>query len=193
MTRFLLPLLVLACLAGRAAAAPPGPVLTFRSETFCVPEMTVSEPVVLAAEKPAGVIVKVVDVDAMAACLADAGGVRPYALFELPADGRIASVNAGAVIEQKRLLAPRVVTLDADRRVVRAFAPDALMRRGQTLSVLFRPQAQERFVAVLADPGLVGKRLALTLDAGREDLSTPYSYEGQAFARVYVADPAARR
>jgi hypothetical protein len=164
----------------------------------------------LTPEDPAASVAKIVKIDATTPCLKDGSGAqKPYAVFALPTAGEVASVNAGAVIESSRLFAPAVFTLGADNSIRRTFGQEALTRRGRTLSVLFRPVADERYVVIATDPAVVGQRMPLVsvdpasaevpahltgkggvdADTYRGGLSVPYSYEGQVFARVYFADP----
>lgn len=209
-----------ACLAGLFAfslgacvtatpAAPP--VLQPTAQTACAPAISLATPTDLTPPKPAGSFEKIVAVTAAAPCLASsAGGRQGYAVFALPGAGKVASINAGAVIEPKRLLAASVFTAAADGHVVRAFPASELLHRGHTVSVLFTPQADERFVVVAADASLVGNAYSfVALDPANADSpahksshadavrfapdlsAAPWSYEGNAFVRIYFADPAA--
>lgn len=204
-----LAILLFASLAGCASAPPPPePVLTFAAQTACAPSLSVATPADLTPKAPTGAYQVTAPVAAGSACLAAANSQQPYVVFALPTAGKVASVSAGAVIEARRVLPPTVMTLGADGRVMRTFPRADMMQRGRTLSVLFAPQEGERFVAVVVDPSAIGERLSfvsvdpaaaevpahlagprMSADAYRSGLAAPYSYEGQAFARVYFFDP----
>ena len=195
-------------LAACVTAAPlPEPVLAYAGQTSCSSAMSTALAADLTPKSPAGVSVKTAPVTAVTPCVTGAGAGQAYVVFALPSQGLVASVNAGAVIEAKRVLAPAVMTLDASGAVKRTFAGDDLARRGRTLSALFTPQPDERFVAVAVDPAAIGGRLSfvsvdpdaaptpehltprLTPEVYRAGLGAAYSYEGEAFARVYFSDP----
>lgn len=187
----------------------PDAVLAYSPLTSCTPSVSLVAPVSLTPERPIGMYEQVRPVDANAPCTVDASGARhAYTVFALPMAGKAASVSAGSVREAKRLLAPRVFTLGADGAVIRSFDDGALAQRGSTVSVLFVPRADERYVVVGANPAAVGGKFSyvsvnpataqppahitnVDVDAYRQGLASPYSYEGQAFARVYFADPGA--
>ena len=61
------------------------------------------------------------------------------------------------ILEQQRILAASVVTLDAYGQVVRAFQPSEFFFRGGSYSVQFRPRENEAYVMVSVDPTLVGQ------------------------------------
>lgn len=201
---------IMACLAGLVTAAcattapppPPDAVLQFTPAAPCA-AISAANAVSLTPERPVGLILRTAAVGApTSACYgAASGGATPYAMFALP-DGAVASVNAGAMIEARRVLGPQVATLDAGLNIVRTFAASDFHQRGRTYSVLFRPRGEEKYVLVSADAALVGGRLSFVSgdpataqlaphlnEAYRADLSAPFSLEGSAFARVYFDAP----
>lgn len=186
-----------------ACATPPAPAITsFTPTAVCTPDANIMSARALTPPVPAGRYELVVPIDAATPCLQQvaAGTSAPYVVFELPNLPNTASINAGGVIEPLRVVGPRVFTLDTSGQFVRQFDQAQLQHRGQTQSVLFRPQADERFVVVAVDAGMVGQRMPFTValpDQGQADegISTPllpgveYSYEGMLFARAYFFEP----
>jgi hypothetical protein len=197
-------------LASCVKAVPPAEaVLSFTPAQACASAISATGATALTPQKPAGQFAQSVNINAASPCYVDANGASAaYAIFALPmADA--ASVNAGAVLEPRRVLAPQVMTLDASLNPVRSFAADDFHHRGHSYSVLFRPTAAERYVVVATNTALVGNRFSYvsvdpstvspparlapntTAETYRERLGAAYSYEGQAFARVYFNAPAA--
>lgn len=210
MMRNLMTMGVALLLAG-CVTAPPAlpPVLQASAVGACTAAASTAGAVDLTPKAAAGTSEKIVTVSASSACLAGETAKQGYAVFALPTTGLVASLSAGAIIEPKRVLAPSVATLSGDGRVVRTFAKDDLQHRGRTVSVLFKPKPEERFVIVAADAASVGGQFKLvTVDPAGADAQAhkakheaglkiatvtagaPYSFEGEAFARVYFADPA---
>lgn len=197
-------------LAACVTAAPPPPeaVLQFTPAAPCASALSAAKAVSLTPETPAGTTLRAAAVGGPEAqCYSGADNVaRPYALFAVP-DGQVASVNAGAMLEGRRVLAAQVSTLDAELNVMRTFARQDFQHRGRTYSVLFRPIAGERYILVTTDAAAIGGRVSFVtgdpdtaplpphLGAAprdktfRAELSAPFSYEGTAFARVYFNAP----
>lgn len=204
--------LSLIVLAGCVTYEPPPPAVTsFAPAVACTDAPSVSGAASLTPENPAGRMEHVIDVGVQAPCLRLASGAQaPYAVFALPTAGKVASISAGAIFEELRVFAPVVSTLGADGRTVRTFTADDFHRRGQTLAVLFSPRAEEKFLVVSGEPAKVGGAHSLIavdpagvsvpghikspeqVAAFKANLSRPYSYAGQVFARAYFADPVAK-
>ena len=200
----------LAILSACASADPPPPAVTsFAPAAVCSDAPSLAAAASLTPENPAGRMEMIVDIGAEAPCLRHASGANaPYAIFALPTEGKVASISAGALLEEHRLFAPSVSTLGADGRVLRTFAADAFSQRGRTIAVLFAPRAGETYLLIAAEPSKVGSAHPLVavdpasvatpvhlkqveqIVAFKANLSRPYSYAGQVFARVYFADPA---
>jgi hypothetical protein len=192
--------LSLVLLAGCVTETPPAPAVTaFAPVAACTETPALAAAASLTPEEPAGRMERIVDLTAEAQCLRQAsGGQVPYAIFALPTQGKVASISAGAILEENRIVPPVVSTLAADGRVLRTFAADDFHQRGRGVSVLFAPRAGETFVLVTPEPTRVGG--AHMLVAGdpngatvpshlRPSMSRAYSFAGQVFARVYFSDP----
>jgi hypothetical protein len=182
--------------------------MTFAPTVACTDAPSLAGAASLTPEEPAGVMEQIVEVGAEAPCLRQASGSPiPYAVFALPTQGKVASVTAGANFEPYRLFAPTVSTLGADGRTVRTFSADDFDHRGRSLAVLFAPRPDEKFLLIVAEPGKIGGGYPLVavdpasvavpstltapeqIAAFKANLSRPYSYAGQVFARAYFADP----
>lgn len=198
-----------ALLAGCVTSVPAAPAVTSFSPTAaCSAEASVTNAASLTPEKPRGHTEQMATLGPAMPCLQMASGASaPYAVFSLPASGKVASISAGSMLEDARVIAPTVFTLSADNRVIRTFSERDLRHRDRTVGVLFVPRAEEKFVVVAAEPAKVGG--AFSFIAGdpaaikvpatlttpeqiaqfRSTFARPYSYEGQVYARAYFADP----
>lgn len=136
--------------------AIPGPVTTFaRADCSASPDLYQAVSLTPDRERVAHNVATVIG--AASPCLTTAAGTVPYALFALPQDYGDKTVIAGGALEQQRILAASVVTLDAYGQVVRAFQPSEFFFRGGSYSVQFRPRENEAYVMVSVDPTLVGQ------------------------------------
>ncbi|MCI4646293.1 MAG: hypothetical protein MRY64_16045 [Hyphomonadaceae bacterium] len=195
-------------LAGCQLPTPPPAALSFTPATACSERFQSAGATDLTPDAPTASIRRYFVVDTVAPCLVEAGQDLPYALFKLPTTGNPASANAGAIMAANRVFAAKIVTLDANLNEVRRFEHDVFLRRGSSLTHLFRPTDDEAYIAIMASPELVGGRYSMITgdldsvtrtgqwerlfkddEAYRNGLSSPYSYEGEVFVQVYFAEP----
>ncbi|HOY78384.1 MAG TPA: hypothetical protein PLN33_11295 [Hyphomonadaceae bacterium] len=196
--------------AGCVTSVPaPAAVTSFEPQTACSAQVSLVNVATLTPEKPSGHMEQLASLGPAGPCAQTASGASvPYAVFSLPTSGKVASISAGAMLEEARLIAPTVFTLSADGRVIRTFSDRELRHRDRTLGVLFIPRTEEKFVAVAVEPGKIGGAFSFVAvdpttvqtPAGlttpeqiaqfKASLARPYSYEGQVYARAYFADPA---
>ncbi|PKP79929.1 MAG: hypothetical protein CVT79_17560 [Alphaproteobacteria bacterium HGW-Alphaproteobacteria-18] len=204
MTHSLLkPAMAAAALCVTAACAstpslPPAATLSFASTTGCTETISAgtAELVGIKRRQSSGNVITVLNTES--ACQIVNGTERPYALYKLPGSVEISTIQAGGVIQVNRLFAAEVMTLDENLAPVRTFGPDAFLHRGGSWSVFFQSRDNERYVAVRANPDLIGDVYHFTAvadeDAGDslspQRLRVAYSYEGLAFARVFLTTPA---
>lgn len=193
----------LAVAAAACATAPPPPPeasLTFQGAAICSATLQAMDATPITLEAPTGQHYAAVPITAAASpCLTGEGTARPYALLRLPEAQNIASINVGALLEARRVFAAEVVLLNADMSVSRHLGPETFRHRGKTWSALVRPQPGETFVAIMANPDLIGETFAYVVtprpaessaDQGASGFHVPYSYEGTVFVRLYFNDPA---
>lgn len=188
--------------AACATNAPPPPEasLTFQSAAICSASLDAAAAKPITLEGPTGQLYTPVVISAAESpCLTGDGTARPYALLRLPDAANLASINAGSLLEARRVFASDILLLNADMTVSRQLGPEAFRHRGRTWSVLVRPQPGETYLAIIANPELVGTRFAYIvnpepeetpLDARGPSYYLPYSYEGTVFVRLFFHDPA---
>lgn len=183
--------------------APPGPVRTYVATAACSDIMSAGSATTVTVKRRKSSGEVVTPIDAASACFNVDGSSRPYAIFRLPGSVKIESIQAGGVFQRNRLLAAEVVTLNAELAPVRTFGPEAFLHRGGSWSAFFRAREQEKYIAVRANPALIGSGYYFTqfepLPPGSPDpaqsdiqplgLRTDYSYEGLAFVRVFLSEP----
>ena len=186
-------------LAGCVTVTPPEPAATsFAPQLTCTETITNATTYTTIPETPTGAHAVVVPVNETTECKTNTSGESyPYTVFMLPEQG-VGSVNAGAVIEGARVLPPIVTTRDSSLQIVRRFEKPDYQHRGKTLSVLFTPLSNEKYVVVEVDPSQIGGAYSLTtLEPSTEEDGTdlniahakPYSYNGISFVRVFFSEP----
>lgn len=189
--------LIIAAACASTPAPPPAATLTFASTDGCSETLDAKSAQLVGVRKNQDSGNLTTEIDPASACQIVDGAEVPYALYRLPGSVDLSTVQAGGVMQMNRVFAAEVTTLDESLVPVRTFGPEAFMHRGGSWSVLFQPRSTERYVLVRADDDLIGDayRFTSSSDAGSErsgaalpagKLSVPYSYEGLAFARVYL-------
>ena len=198
MSRYKLTLLLsLASLTACATSTPPPPAtLTYSPSVTCSAQFDLTQAISLESEAPTAKNKKMSELNETSACMDDGEVQSPYALFKLPTATNLASVQAGAILDPNRVAAPRIVFLDGGGRTVRSIKSEDLRRRGNSLSVLVRPENNESYVAILIDTASIGDHFSYVTNpepdsdsAESSSFTTPYSYYGRTFAKVFYSDP----
>lgn len=177
---------------------PPEASLSFSGIAGCTEAFSAADAQALTVKKRQSSGSAVSILNAGSACQSVGDSQRPYALFKLPAGVKISTIQAGSTLQAKRVFAAEVVTLDENLVPVRTFGPETFLHRGASLSAFFQARENERYVAIRANPELIGKHYSFTLpieETGADPATRPgrhvdYSYEGPVFARVFLATPA---
>lgn len=202
MTRHILKLALAAatCMTAACATAPVPPSeasLSFASPTGCTETISADAAELVTIKKRQSSGNLVTQLDLQSACQIVDGAERPYALYKLPGSVKIANVQAGGVFQAKRLFAAEVLTLDENLTPVRSFGPESFLHRGGSWSAFFQARENERYIAVRANPDLIGDAYGFSRQMEGADSASSvaghrisYSYEGPVFARVFLAEPA---
>lgn len=183
-------------LLAACVTAPPPPepaVLELAVSETCTSDFVAAGAIDMTPQAPEGQTIRKLALNGETTCLRHETGQTPYALFKLPAASNIASINAGSVFEQARILGATVHLLDGELQPTRSFKANDMLHRGLSLSVLVRPKTEEKYVAVVSDPTLSGDRFNRSRpnnEDGEASDSIAYSLLGTAFVRVYYSDPA---
>ena len=165
--------------AACATTPPPAATLTYAGQN-CAAQPNLAAAQSLTPERERASHAVNTPINTLSPCLTTAeGAASPYVVYALPADTDDKTFAVGAPLEIARIFAPRVEVLDAQGVVVRSFARDQYMYRGNAYSVVFRPRAGERYVMVTADPQLVGQRY--------DSINISTSTTGTAAGGVYVS------
>lgn len=83
-----------------------------------------------------------------------------YASFKLPRTDVRYTLSVGAVPEDASLLAPQVRLLNDRGEVTRSFGAEQFLFRGNRLTLLMQPRADETHLIVLSDHKFVGQKLS---------------------------------
>jgi hypothetical protein len=152
--RLAVPLLVL--LVSGCAARGQAPMTQVASPCDRYWQLPAAEPVTLDDVRP-----QVLRMDASRRCgFRRDGSVATYVVLALPAFERPWSLRLESLIEDQRLFAPEVATLDADGQVLRRLPLDRFAMRGDRLQAhLFfaAADADERYLLLRSAPEAIGR------------------------------------
>ena len=181
-------------LAACTSSPPPPEVaaLEFIPNKECSTGFTSTVAIDMQPEVPVSVTIRRSVLNADSDCLIKDDAAVPYALYQLPVASNMASINAGAIFEPERILGTQVQFLDAGLSPVRSFSVKDMLHRGSTLSVLVRPKDNERFVAIVADNKTINHAYNRSRPENGQSIaadSSPYSFLGLSFVRIYYHDP----
>jgi hypothetical protein len=158
----LLPLAMLAALAGGCAKPPPPvPSLSLLGRA-CVekPDLASANAVPLADNKPVSVTL-----DDKTPCIEAPGlGKVAYVAFSLPQsnDEYILSVTSVPIGEGR--FSPRLALLDSNGNKLRDIPADMFMAHGASLHAGLRPHRGERYLIVSSDPDTIGQTNSQIMD-----------------------------
>jgi hypothetical protein len=174
MAKPLLPVLASALLAGCATFSFPPPVTTYAAQG-CAGSADLGRAVALLPDRRRAQLAVRTPVDAATPCLGDGAARTPYVVYALP-DEPVRMIEVGGQIEPSRIFSPTVVTLDEHGSLVRSFAPDQYLYRGELFSVQLVPQPGERFILVTADLERIGRHYdAVAISTQTTTIATPYA------------------
>lgn len=152
---------------------PPPPVLDLANrECGTAPDLSLAVDVALNPKKRNTVSTVV---DETTPCVETPDGLAAYALYRLPESDNpyvveIASDPVGGV-----MFVPRIRILDQNGEQLQEVTRDRLVFRDAALSVQRRSRAEDRYVLVMSDPTLVGKkfsRMSATTDSTTSSTGT---------------------
>jgi hypothetical protein len=89
-------------------------------------------------------------------CLAEGETKSLYEVFALPSVSHSIIVTVRSLPSTSGILAPRIVTLDADGNRVRLVDRESIHFRGRALTAMLRTRPEERYVVVTSDTEVVG-------------------------------------
>jgi hypothetical protein len=89
-------------------------------------------------------------------CLAEGEMKSLYEVFALPSVSHSIIVTVRSLPSTSGILAPRIVTLDADGNRVRQVDRESIHFRGRALTAMLRTRPEERYVVVTSDTEVVG-------------------------------------
>ena len=146
---------------------PPGP---------CEPNIDLQSAVSLEQDRIQPRYAVSLNVDDSTACvLAEDGANTPYVLFDVSGVPDKGNLIVGGGMEQQRIFAPNVSTLDESGVPVRQFDQASFLFRNAGYSVQIRPRAGERYILVAAAPQLVGQAYdSIETGVSASSFYTPY-------------------
>lgn len=197
-----------AYLTGCVAPQEPLSATTDLSTAICGNAYALSPATFVSFEAGSDKLDILVDVDQNSPCIEfEDGRKSSYAVFNVQGiDVNTTTIVAGSQMEYGRIMAPLVITLSLDGKVLRRFSEERFLYRGNHLSVSIRPTAAEAFVVVLSNSETVGKDFTniktavdqTVLPVGAAYISVPssadtknkiiFSHHGIARLRVYHSD-----
>ena len=184
------PALLLQACASTPVAPPPVAVTAISGKT-CTAEPSLKDAISLTPPEPKTLFEVSTLVDGAKPCLTVGAAQSNYVVYAIPEHGDNHTITVGGVQEEIRTFAPSVSLLDADGKVVRAFADDRFAILGNILGVQFRPAPQERFILVSSNPAMIGKSvntLETRINTGSGYVApTAYSY-GYSYQTVRGAE-----
>lgn len=89
-------------------------------------------------------------------CLADDGSKSLYEVFALPPVAHSVIVTVRSLPSTSGILAPRIVTLDADGNRIRQVDRESIHFRGTALTAMLRTRPEEKYLLVTSDAEVVG-------------------------------------
>lgn len=156
----------LAAMLGLALAAVGGcatkpvsqpPVLSLPATSACTSEPDLGRALPLAfdadKEKPLEV-----QIGPGGACLERSPGEKSlYGVVSLPAAGEQLIISVASEPLGQSIFAPQLLLLDGKGKLLREVSRDDFMFRGGALTALIRAHENERYLAILSDPKMVGQ------------------------------------
>ncbi|MDX5365368.1 MAG: hypothetical protein LPK88_02940 [Alphaproteobacteria bacterium] len=89
-------------------------------------------------------------------CLAEDGSKSLYEVFALPSVAHSIIVTVRSLPSTSGILAPRIVTLDAEGNRIRQVDRESIHFRGKALTAMLRTRPEEKYMLVTSDADVVG-------------------------------------
>ena len=136
---------------------PPPKAVTDLSGKVCDSKVSLVDAIALTPKKAKAWQDIFTQVTAETPCIGEADASANYVVYALPDHGPNHVITIGGLNQVQRTLAPKVMLLDWNGEVTRAFGSDKFQYHGENYSVQFRPSEDDRYILVETDPELVGE------------------------------------